>query len=69
MRSFATLLVLVSSALAYPLAGRKAVVVPATCDPNVVKTVLSTLNSLNVPETIFLSTFETGCVRLLARSL
>jgi hypothetical protein len=60
MRSLLPLLAFVTSALAYSLAGRKAVVVPATCHANVVKTVLDTLNSLNVPETIFLSTFETG---------
>jgi hypothetical protein len=61
MRVLAFELLLASSALAFPLMKRKNVV-PSTCDPAVVKTVLDTLNSMNAPEIVQLATFETALV-------
>jgi hypothetical protein len=59
MRSFTPLLVLVGSVLALPV-DRRANVIPATCDPAVVKTVLDTVTKLNAPESVVLATFETA---------
>jgi hypothetical protein len=61
MRSFTLVLALAGVVLALPVE-KRANVVPSTCDPNVVKTVLDTVTALGAPETVILSTFETALV-------
>jgi hypothetical protein len=60
MWSFSTVLLLAGSVLALPV--QRANVLPSTCDPSVVATVLKTVTGLNAPETVVLSTFETALV-------